>query len=163
MLQVRDSLSNGIVSMWPIMKTKGNSRFKSPCFKTGPSTLPTEMCVRFAWLLDHDKSKAEDAYVIVHYWDDSRMFWTNVKCGGKLYNDLHRWLICYQLLRAKMYILSGVANPAQCLWSDSKLTDWLCYLQIPLPISSITDDEHPVEVGVADSFYVDRPVPPNCE
>ena len=35
--------------------------------------------------------------------------------------------------------------------------------QIPLPVSSITDEDHPVEVGLADSFYVDRPVPPNCK
>ena len=35
--------------------------------------------------------------------------------------------------------------------------------QIPLPISSISDDDHPVEVGIADSFYVDRPIPPNCK
>ena len=35
--------------------------------------------------------------------------------------------------------------------------------QIPLPVSSITDEDHPVEVGLADSFYVDRPIPPNCK
>ena len=35
--------------------------------------------------------------------------------------------------------------------------------QIPLPVSSITDEDHPVEVGLADSFYADRPIPSNCK
>ena len=30
-----------------------------------------------------------------------------------------------------------------------------CLLQIPLPINKINNDDHPVEVGLADSFYVD--------
>ena len=33
--------------------------------------------------------------------------------------------------------------------------------QMPLRISDISDASHPVEVGVADSFYVDTPIPPN--
>ena len=39
----------------------------------------------------------------------------------------------------------------------------LQFVQVPLRVSEINNDNHPVEVGVADSYYVDRPIPGGCE
>lgn len=52
---------------------------------------------------------------------------------------------------------------SSCKITKVDYTTYYNIMQMPLLVSQISTSDHPVEVGVADSFYVDRPIPPNCE
>ena len=63
---------------------------------------------------------------------------------------LFLWLITlHYTLHKYMFLM-------KCLNNQNYATV-LMILQIPLLISEISDENHPVEIGLTDSFYVDTP------
>ncbi|XP_019864237.1 PREDICTED: plexin domain-containing protein 2-like isoform X2 [Amphimedon queenslandica] len=70
-----------------------------------------------------------------------------------VYSTANRFTVQWEGVHNDDHINDGEFTFQVSLFPDG--TIHFAYREIPLPINKINNDEHPVEVGLADSFYVD--------